>query len=104
MNANFSPRALKFFVSSTFTDTAAERDALTLRVYPKVRARARKKKISFEAAEMRWGIRAEASDDNQTEALCLRKLEECRRESGGVPLPRAPPGRQGGGSPALPLV
>ena len=24
----FSPRALKFFVSSTFTDTAAERDAL----------------------------------------------------------------------------
>jgi len=80
----FSPRALKFFVSSTFTDTAAERDALNLRVYPKVRARAREKRVTFEAAEMRWGIRAEASDDNQTEAFCLRKLEECRRESGGL--------------------
>lgn len=102
----FSPRALKFFVSSTFTDTAAERDALNLRVYPKVRARAREKRVTFEAAEMRWGIRAEASDDNQTEAVCLRKLEECRRESGGLfflsvwadkygfcPLPRGAPSR-----------
>ena len=80
----FHPRALKFFVSSTFTDTAAERDALIRKVYPKVRAHARTRRIAFEAAEMRWGIRAEAGDDNLAEAVCLRKLEECRRESGGL--------------------
>ena len=40
--------------------------------------------VAFEAAEMRWGIRADSSDDNLTEAMCLRKLEECKSESGGL--------------------
>ena len=84
VSLRFYPRALKFFVSSTFTDTAAERNALIRTVYPKVRAQARARRIAFEAAEMRWGIREEAGDDNLTEAFCLRKLEECRRESGGL--------------------
>ena len=80
----YFPRVLKFFVSSTFTDTTAERDAFMARVYPVVRARARMLRVTFEPAEMRWGIRAASNDDNRTEELCMRKLAECKRESGGL--------------------
>ena len=80
----FERRALKFFVSSTFTDTAAERDALNKRVYPALRARARERGIAFEAAEMRWGVTKSLSDDNRTDELCMAKLRQCRDESGGL--------------------
>ena len=44
---------------------------------------ARKLGFEFRLAEMRWGIRAEASSAHQTSEICMAELERCQRESQG---------------------
>eukprot|EP00736_Rhodelphis_marinus_P008238 Rmarinus@m.27171 len=78
------PRKLSVFISSTFTDTEVERNAFVAKVYPKVRSYATSLGLEFEAVEMRWGIRDEASSDHKTTELCMHQLERCKRESDGL--------------------
>ncbi|KAJ1495489.1 hypothetical protein T484DRAFT_1762367 [Baffinella frigidus] len=59
--AEVSKRALRFLVSSTFTDTAEERNIFVSDVLPYVQEFARKQLLEVTMIEMRWGIREEAS-------------------------------------------
>ncbi|XP_073254960.1 NACHT and WD repeat domain-containing protein 2-like [Porites lutea] len=60
-------RIIRVFISSTFTDTAQERNLLIADVYPYLKLFGRKYGFEFASSEMRWGIR-----------------EECQRESQGI--------------------
>ena len=56
----------RVFVSSTFQDFAAERDALQKRVWPRLRELCRKHGARFQAIDLRWGVSEEASREQQT--------------------------------------
>jgi hypothetical protein len=73
-----------FFLSSTFTDTEWERNLLISDVLPYLAELARKYGLELRLAEMRWGIRAAASSENQTSEICMNELERCQRESLGI--------------------
>ena len=76
-------RIVCFLLSSTFTDTASERNLLIADVVPYLQQFARKHNFDFRLVEMRWGIRAEASSAHQTSEICMAELERCQRESQG---------------------
>jgi len=73
-----------FFLSSTFTDTEWERNLLISDVLPYLAELARKYGLELRLAEMRWGIREEASSEHQTSEICMNVLEQCQRESLGL--------------------
>ena len=76
-------RIVSFLLSSTFTDTASERNLLIADVVPYLQQFARKHNFDFRLVEMRWGIRAEASSAHQTSEICMAELERCQGESQG---------------------
>jgi len=66
-----SERKVRVFVSSTFRDMQAERDALNRVVFPFLRSECRKHCIDLIGIDLRWGITEEQADDKQTVKLCL---------------------------------
>ncbi|CAK4195625.1 unnamed protein product [Aphanomyces euteiches] len=78
------PKSISIFVSSTFTDTASERNLLIADVYPYAKRYAALLGLEFSASEMRWGIREEASDSHQTSAICMAELARCQQVSLGL--------------------
>ena len=76
-------RIVSFLLSSTFTDTASERNLLIADVVPYLRRFARKHNFDFRLVEMRWGIRAEASSAHQTSEIRMAELERFQRDSQG---------------------
>jgi hypothetical protein len=58
-------------LSSTFTDTESERNLLIADVVPYLHEYARQRGFEFRLAEMRWGIREEASSAHQTSEICI---------------------------------
>lgn len=78
-----SRRIVSFFLSSTFTDTEWERNLLLDDVVPYLQEYARGIGFEFRLAEMRWGIREEASNTHQTSEICMSELERCQKESQG---------------------
>ncbi len=68
----------RIFVSSTFEDLIAERDALQRDVFPKLRSLCEQHGARFQAIDLRWGIRDEAALDQKTMEICLREIERCR--------------------------
>jgi hypothetical protein len=75
---------VRVFVSSTFTDTKCERDLFIEDVYPYIKEYARKCGVEFNNSEMRWGIRAEASDTHQTSEICMQEIARCTNESASL--------------------
>jgi diadenosine tetraphosphate (Ap4A) HIT family hydrolase len=59
-------RTFRVFVSSTFEDLKAERDALQRDVFPKLRKLCEEIGARFQAIDLRWGVRDEAALDQQT--------------------------------------
>jgi hypothetical protein len=64
-------RTFRIFVSSTFEDMAAERnalqgDALQRGVFPRLRDLCAEHEARFQAIDLRWGVRDEATLDQQT--------------------------------------
>jgi hypothetical protein len=49
-------RTFRVFVSSTFSDLVAERNALQERVFPRLRALCRQHGASFQVIDLRWGV------------------------------------------------
>jgi len=76
-------RIVSFLLSSTFTDTAWERNLLIADVVPYLQQFARKYRFEFRLSEMRWGIREDASSSHQTSEICMAELERCQAESKG---------------------
>ncbi len=72
-------RTFRVFVSSTFEDLKAERDALQREVFPKLRRLCEENNARFQAIDLRWGVRDEAALDQQTMEICLREIERCQQ-------------------------
>src|SRR5208283_1940349 len=71
-------RTFRVFVSSTFEDLKAEREALQRDVFPKLRQFCEENGTRFQAIDLRWGVRDEAALDQQTMEICLREIERCQ--------------------------
>ena len=61
-----STRTFRLFVSSTFSDLKAERNALHELVFPRLRTLCQAYGARFQAVDLRWGVSEEASRDQQT--------------------------------------
>lgn len=71
-------RTLRIFVSSTFQDMHAERDALTRTVFPELRHRFRPLGIDVVEIDLRWGVTVEAAADARVLPTCLGEIDRCR--------------------------
>jgi WD40 repeat protein len=76
-----SSRTFRVFVSSTFSDLKAERNALQERVFPKLREMCEQHGCRFQAIDLRWGVSEEAGFDQQTMRICLGEVERCQQLS-----------------------
>lgn len=86
-----TPRSFRVFVSSTFDDLVAERDALQRGVevdgawqdgaFARLRRLCEARGARFQAVDLRWGVSEEAALDQRTVPLCLSEVERCRRLS-----------------------
>lgn len=74
-------RTFRIFVSSTFSDLAAERNALQERVFPRLRALCLRNNARFQAIDLRWGVSQEAGLDQRTMSICLEEIDRCRTVS-----------------------
>jgi hypothetical protein len=77
----YTENTIRFFISSTFYDMQQERNALQLRVFPRLREFCRKKGVRFQPIDLRWGVTQEASQDHRTVAICLEEIRRCREVS-----------------------
>jgi len=64
-------------------DTTTERDALMIKVYPKLKEYCQSLGYDFQVVDMRWGIRDEATSDHMTSELCMKELKLCQDISAG---------------------
>jgi len=71
----------RVFISSTFSDFIAERNALQEIVFPKLRAFCEARNARFQPVDLRWGVSSEASLDQQTMSICLDELARCQEVS-----------------------
>jgi WD40 repeat protein len=69
---------IRLFVSSTFSDMEAERDALQREVFPRLRQLCLSNGLRFQPIDLRWGVPEEAGKDNRTMRICLRELRRCQ--------------------------
>ena len=72
---------LKYFVSSTFTDTHEERNVIMARLLPELNAIARPHGIGITFVDMRWGVKDENTNDHKTWDACKVELQRCIEES-----------------------
>ena len=71
---------IRLFISSTFVDTQAERDALIKRVIPNVNRKIAQKLIRIVPVDLRWGVLAEESKDCKAiQKTCLNQVDKCRK-------------------------
>jgi WD40 repeat protein len=72
-------KTFRIFVSSTFSDLKAERNALQEHVFPQLRELCARHGCRFQAIDLRWGVRDEAALDQQTMKICLEEIARCQR-------------------------
>ncbi len=72
-------RTFRIFVSSTFADLKAERDALQRDVFPRLRELCERHGARFQAIDLRWGVSEEASLDHRAIPICLTEIARCQR-------------------------
>lgn len=71
-------RRIRVFISSTFRDMMAERDALMSHTWPELRRFCRERQVELVEVDMRWGITEEQSTRKETLKLCLDEIRACR--------------------------
>jgi len=74
-------RTFRIFVSSTFADLKAERDALHADVFPALRSLCEAADCRFQAVDLRWGVSGEAGLDQQAMRICLDEVNRCQKLS-----------------------
>ena len=74
-------RTFRVFVSSTFDDLKAERNALQENVFPRLKTLCTEHGTRFQAIDLRWGVSEEAGRDQQTMAICLDEVKRCQKAS-----------------------
>ena len=68
----------RVFVSSTFNDFIAERNALQREVWPRLQALCFRHGASFQAIDLRWGVSEQASREQQIMQICLGEIQRCQ--------------------------
>lgn len=68
----------RVFVSSTFSDLIAERNALQEHVFPEVRSWCEARGARFQPIDLRWGVHQQASLNQQTMTICMQELTRCQ--------------------------
>jgi hypothetical protein len=68
----------RVFVSSTFSDLIAERNALHEHVFPRLREFCQKNGARFQAIDLRWGVSEEAALDQSTMRICRAEIARCQ--------------------------
>ena len=63
-------QTVRVFISSTFCDMYAERDALVRVVFPELRERLEKYRIHLDDIDLRWGVTLEQADNDRVLGLC----------------------------------
>lgn len=76
-----SARTFRLFVSSTFSDFIAEREALQQVVFPELERYCAMKGAHFQALDLRWGITEEAQREHDTMRICLEEVRRCQQLS-----------------------
>lgn len=71
-------RSVRVFVSSTFRDFAAERDALATHAWPALRALCEERAVSFTDVDLRWGITDEQAAEGAVLPICLAEIDASR--------------------------
>ncbi|MEA2099986.1 MAG: DUF4062 domain-containing protein [Campylobacterota bacterium] len=71
-------KTFRLFLSSTFNDMRAERDALQATVFPRLRAYCDEHGFSFSPIDLRWGVSSEAGDDQKTMQICIDEVQRCK--------------------------
>ncbi|HEV8600550.1 MAG TPA: AAA family ATPase [Gemmatimonadales bacterium] len=71
-------RTFRLFVSSTFSDLKAERNALQQHVFPRLKQLCLLTDCRFQDIDLRWGISEEAGLDQRTMRICLQEVARCQ--------------------------
>ena len=77
-------RTIRLFISSTFSDFVAEREALRTTVFPQLQDYCRARGATFQPIDLRWGVNEAATRQNDTLRICF---EEIARSRGISPRP-----------------
>lgn len=75
------PRIFRLFLSSTFSDFIAEREALQNEVIPQLEEYCAERGARFQAIDLRWGITEEAQENRETLQICLEEVRRCQELS-----------------------
>jgi len=81
MTTSYSARTFRLFVSSTFSDFIAEREALQQEVFPELEKYCALQGARFQAVDLRWGITEEAQREHDTMRICLEEVRRCQQLS-----------------------
>ena len=81
MTAAHNARIFRLFVSSTFSDFIAEREALQTQVFPELEKYCAERGARFLAVDLRWGITEEAQQEHNTMRICLEEVRRCQELS-----------------------
>ena len=71
-------RAIRVFISSTFSDMQEEREELVKHVFPKLRKTCEERGVTWGEVDLRWGITDEQSKKGKVLPICLKEIENCR--------------------------
>jgi len=71
----------RVFVSSTFSDLKAERNALQENTFKRLRKYCQERGARFQAIDLRWGVSQEAALDQQAMRICFEELKRCQELS-----------------------
>ena len=73
-------KVIRLFLSSSFIDTHAERDALIKRIIPNVNRKLAGKFIYIVPVDLRWGVlKDESKDCYAIQRTCLNQIDNCRQ-------------------------
>src|SRR4051794_37624445 len=72
-------RLFRVFLSSTFADLAAERDALHDVVVPRLERLCAERGAQFQLVDLRWGVSEEAALDQRAVTICLEEIARSQR-------------------------
>eukprot|EP00794_Sanderia_malayensis_P008782 gene8782-9721_t len=75
-------RAVRIFVSSTFSDFHTEREAVVKRIVPKLNLWCKSRMIHLIECDLRWGIPKDTTTE-ETIGICLEEIERCLVETEG---------------------
>ncbi|XP_078578928.1 uncharacterized protein LOC144863538 isoform X2 [Branchiostoma floridae x Branchiostoma japonicum] len=76
---------VRVFVSSTFADFHAEREALVKKVFPELREWCEGHQLHLVECDLRWGVPKDSTSQT-TISICLEELDRCLKETDGQPF------------------